>query len=847
MDLMPPPDPFDFTDDEDDAVADDDVSTDDEALDEAPLAPPAPPTSSAFPRPPQPVALAAPAPQPGGLLRLPPELLCRAAGWLGPRCSNRDRGWSAIEFFAACRQLYALSKDALLRSSFLVGSFGAQDAVLGIGFWLGLASPEVFTAVASVATSSGTVPRFLLQRLIRRLGTTGRTDLLPAAASLLNELYPAGPVSRQPRDYLSQTDDELMRAMIRDPRCVVPELVLDAVAGGWAVEDDPVLSSLLTLKHKYGLRPSVPPGGLSSAAVKATGHRSTRRMYLYAEAPQTKLVKDLLVPGLDANHDLLLECVRRKEVRNVERLLRFGVSTSAADHRHGWLWDAAREIGLWDDSATVVAQAADPDLAAAPDRERRRRRTLALSYILGPSFSPDGTAPFSAAPPHLQPGDAVPGWKLERLIRAHHSASPSPSYHSDEALIGDAAEAALRTRDPGMARLLLGHEHEARDRWRTAEGDAMLARWQKALADSIELYVIVSSYRVGCERDRSVDLLAAIVQNNEAVAKSLVDDGIALTVSQMVSILGNNILGAPVHTLAIRLVPLQPKQIEEVLGLLLNQRHIHPFAPLFPPFDGPADADHHPGATLLLRAYQALWAKPLARAMLLRLFSGEREGRSSSNDCTRRALRPYLGERSEHAATSAVLRWDLYHAIRTDDVETARELIGLGVRRTESFIHAWYLPGMSDAMARLLLDSGAAPSRGHAASLRSAVSRGNATVAMMIVEECGRRGADAAVQRPDIVRACVPHRPPREEHAAGLLGVFRRALEVFGEGSGDEGLLRMCARAAGEAWVGVLDAHVARRVEASGAIEVAAVVEGGLPAYPTAELPQLEGFAADAL
>ncbi|KAI9025667.1 hypothetical protein DFJ74DRAFT_46084 [Hyaloraphidium curvatum] len=761
------------------------------------------------------------------LFRLPREMLTNLAGWLGPRVSPGHVGWSSANFFYSCKALAHLSKEVPVRVEFLVGNYGLPDAILGFGFWLEMATPDLFSAIARRAR---TVPRYLLQRLLRRLDAVGRVDLVPAVAAHLVDTYPPPPAPGGRSVIRGMTDDELFRHIASTGAIPLPYLVREGKANGWAVEGDPVLTALLTLKLRYGVATAVGPGAASSASRKVLGRIRNRRAEWHPDA-------DTIVPGLDANHALLVSLIMEDgDVDKVRRLLALGVHTTAELHRTGWPWDIARSIGLWDPAAPDNRDDGDDPLAGddpASSAQEGVRRIV----------RPRTDRPLK----DYVPTSAVSGHAMEVALCALHSAYLSyPTVRGELAehqgrrqtvrkMIFDATEAAVCSRGIEMLRLLLEHEHDTRDRWRTEEGRTCLAKWLKLAENNIEMYKVIQGYAADLEVDRSMDLLAAFVSRDEEKAKAIAAEQVKLSVSQMVRILKDPDL-ASVHKLAIRLVPLDPVQVEAALHRLL---FCLDHDGMDPP---PAGQDRHPGATQLLRAYRELWRKRGGRPMLMRLWGF---GPAQHKVCCRTLLRPFIEDEEGQPNNRSIQEWDLQEAVRASNVQLARQLLERGVRvKVGASPMGTRTLGAhtSEEMLALVAEFELAEIE---VLLRLSVERTAAELARSIIQSHVRRGRRR--DDPFILITAIPEAPvDNPEHRNAMIELFRYALDTVPTADECAGMLRGYAAAAGEAWVAVLDEFIAARPGQAAAPadpEIGAADEAPPPQYPSAVLPSVSDSA----
>ncbi|KAI9012297.1 hypothetical protein DFJ74DRAFT_297846 [Hyaloraphidium curvatum] len=790
-----------------------------------------------------PVDLSTAAAQPDSpLFKLPPEVLVRLTGWLGPRVSPGHIGWSAANFFYACKALAELGRDVTVQTEFLVGAYGLPDAVLGLGSWLRMASPALFWAIARRA---GTVPRYLLQRLVRRLFFASRTDLLAAASAFLAETYPSR--SLTPSRSRFKTDDELFRHIAVTGMVPLPHLIREGEAAGWAVESDPALTAMLTLKLRYGVPVALGPGAPSAASLGVFGRLENENLVEWHPA------EDGLVPGLDINHALLLHMIFTGRNDAVRRLLEVGVHTTPDQHRTGWVWEAARSIGLWD------PQSHDGD--DPPEHGVEQEQEDGTEWL-----DPEAAVARIVIPGRnllrgVRSRGKVPAHLIEDIIRTLCDASDNhkvymydvESLDDDSAVsrtrrraVTDATEVAVFCANLELTRLLLKHEQETRDRWRTPDGKACLRRCLRHARNNVELYKIVESYAADVDGDRSVDLLAAFMARDAEKAKELAGQGVTLSVSQLV---GVPLLGpwlctavdgtlqllilkdgdlASMHKHAILLVHLKPPQLERVLEQLLEcANHNGHELP-------PEGVDRHPAARLLLRAYSALWERPGGRHLLLRLWGN---GRSplSSRICRTSLLRPHLGDRREHQPRGPVLPFDLEMAVRTNDLEVAKELVDMGVKLSSS----WYRSGgvqmlnasTSDTMTRFVADNDlVAPYL----VIKHCVERGLVDIAKVAIEKAVQRANHYG--HASVVLNTIPGGPVAPELRDAVVDLFRFALRTVPHVPLQLHGIAERAEAAGEPWVSIWGEYEqARRHAALQKLES----QSAPRQYPSAVVPSI--------
>lgn len=614
------------------------------------------------------------------LASLPRELLSLLCGWLDAA--------TAAALFSSCRALFASSLETTSRVEFLIGNYGTDQAVEGMGHWVHLLAPAVFQGTCRRV---GQVPRFQLQRLFRRFQAASRTDLLQPLLAYASEIYPCAPPA--PRNRLltkkhpifipnssdlaaSIPDDVLLKRLVTAGQLPhgLEHLVQDGVQGGWSVPDDAVLTAILTLKNKYGLSPDHALAGRSHGGRIVDAFLCTPILATVGD-PRC----DVFIPGTDAVHALLIQMIRDGNERAVKWLLAFGVNTHHSTDHPAFTkqsMDEMTQVLAQQQERTGIVMAAanltavDPATAARIDPFR-----AALGLIARWCARQGVTSPYPSS---------------ENRAAMHHRPTflgmrgngPKPQYVN----VLDAIEYAASLGRVAILKLLLESDFE-RGRLFSNQGKATLKRCMLLSTDDSATYEVIRSYCRDGLLDDSVDLLSALLVGDKARSTELFDRGATLTPEQAVAVLskrGGDV--ATVHKLVLERVLLPVEQLLELLPILLGRHCACNAMQGLPPHTFPsADSSQngmpsaelvrtqHSSAVEFLERYRTFWSDPRGRGRdaILGLFG--------TKQCVRVLLRPFLGDLRQFSRYSPVVAYDFIEAVNRNDREGMIRLLDYGV------------------------------------------------------------------------------------------------------------------------------------------------------------------------
>lgn len=644
------------------------------------------------------------------LLSLHEDVFALLAGFLGPRCSVLHTTWQPTALFSTCKALAAVGRLTYARVEFLLGNFGHAGTVLGLGDWLSIASVDVFNAVvrricAVRSDSEGKednttrtlVPRYQLQRLLRRFLAAERLDLMAAASSALAELYPIpvpvpgafssfGPAGSFELNAAPLTDDELFRFLSRSRRvpAYATYLVREGLGKPWMVPEDAALTAMLTLRHKYGLPAAVGPGA-SSRIVRNVGRMGmSQRIPWRFTGTESLLLHDILVDVVDANHALLVQHIADGDNRAATRLMACGVGT--AFDTDTWFWRAIRAANLLDEN-----EAEELDSHVDP-RSYSASGLPAVARILGTPRTPVDVFqhhnPPTLVPRRLPIVDIVRAlFKRFGLETSYPTVSealdarlvPERHRHPFRRPIGhlilDAVEAAVRSSRCSLdfVREMLASE-QALGGLDSPQRQQMLLRSLKATRTHIDRNRLIRSYVVAVDEadTLSLELFGALNAGDLERAEQLAQNGARIDREQLLSLLKSRVRSS-VMRWAITAVPLDLGAVCDTITAMLPARCVEAW-----PQNNPQH--RHPGVELLLRGYRAYWSSEAGNAALLRLFSAH------DKPCLRRLLRPHLGPSEGLDPTNSIAIYDLGIAIRSNQVDRAREMMERGVRIAPDYL-----------------------------------------------------------------------------------------------------------------------------------------------------------------
>ncbi|KAI9026231.1 hypothetical protein DFJ74DRAFT_766596 [Hyaloraphidium curvatum] len=578
------------------------------------------------------------------LLCMPDELVTHVAAFVD----------APANLFRTCRALHRLSRRTSLRVEFLAAR-GIDAAGDSAAAFLRIVSPDVLAGLFARAPAMAPVPRYQLQILQRHLLSAGRADLLPALLAYHGRTYPSpAPALREqwavPYGGTSAavTDAELFGVLLGSHR--VPEgcesLVIEGMDGGWAVEEDSVLTALLTLQSKYRLPASFAQPGFSplskslsnlslrptAALPLAPGNPNIIDTFPFAGDRACDVRRDANVPGTDEPHALLVRKAHEGDAVACSRLAALGVRAARLPDP---LYARAAAEGLL--SQTEVARNALANPAAAAE------------FLL----STDAT----------KPAGQLTAAGVEAGLCSRYGVRVRDRAHEDAVA---AAAAAGRVE---ALRVLLDSEN-AYGRWETGEGKALLKKLLQACKSNTETYNLVKSYcGVGISEDKSVALLASFLAADEQAIRNQVAAGAKLTTAQFAAAMRSP-SARPALPLLFSLCPLDATALEQVLKLVLPASAA---LAIFGNDPNPADPALVAAVSGLLAHYEAHWRRPAGRRVLNRLF--ERAG-----EAWRTVLRPFMGTPEECGVASTAAKWDLRRAVRAGDVEAVADLHARGVR-----------------------------------------------------------------------------------------------------------------------------------------------------------------------
>lgn len=589
------------------------------------------------------------------LVSLPWEVLGLLAGFLD--------GPSAQTLFSACRELFHVGREATTRIEFLLGRYGTDTVVDGLSCWLAMLTPKVLDGVCRRITANK-VPRCQLQRLFRRFQSAGRTDLLPVLLTFANhaDMYPTPspfgasslptasgrsgrrglpPVPGSPGLSPALPDETVFRRLVISGR--VPNgleyLVQEGLDGGWAVPADSVLTALLTLKLKYGFPENHPLTGRSKLG------RAVDTLVGFAGGTALGDPRsDIVIPGTDSNHALLIQMIREGNESAVKWLLTYGVRTSLDS---GPLFEAdavqaAERSGIWG-SRRIQFENLEPFRVAL-----NLISAWCARHAVSSPYPPTEIRDRGGYGTYMRPtGLATTG------------------RNGGHVNVLDAVEYAASMGRVGMVRLLLQWEQD-KGRWFTAEGKSVLKRCLQLCSHNMQAYEAIRSYYRDGGEDLPMDLLGAFLAGEGDRARELIAKGATLSAEQATHVLTNS-NAAPLHDLLIESSTFDLNQLQHILPLLWS-RCAHPNS------TPESAAQYHPAALAILRRYENLWAdkQGKGRQLLMRLFA--------TRDCAQHLLRPYLGATKDFASRSPVLTYDMMRALENNDVEAMKALLDHGVR-----------------------------------------------------------------------------------------------------------------------------------------------------------------------